>query len=239
MWYRKVGGVVHPVSSTDEAEDKSTTDPVTQAQHYLELPETEPPCNQSYHSPGDDMSNLYRTPAEGANALFFDDSIGLQDIPDDLNWFFEDIPMGSTSNGELTLMVPENTLPFTVSSPFVDPQHSQQSPSTSVSMNSDAWSTVRITLLASLSSLPQEILDTSFFHPSNLAIFYELYFENYHPHFPFLHRPSLSPAEASPLLIAAIVTLGSTLASDAAHYNVGQRIHDSLRWITFGVSMQI
>ncbi|OKL63017.1 hypothetical protein UA08_02043 [Talaromyces atroroseus] len=40
--------------------------------------------------------------------------------------------------------------------------------------------------------------------------------------------------EASPLLVAAIVTLGSTLSGDAVHYDAANKIHDSLRYLIFG-----
>lgn len=48
-----------------------------------------------------------------------------------------------------------------------------------------------------------------------------------------LHRPTLSITGSPPLLITAIVTLGSTLAADETIYCLGQRIHDALRWVIF------
>lgn len=99
------------------------------------------------------------------------------------------------------------------------------------------WSTVRSRVLSALCGLAPDVVESSFFAPANLAEFYELYFDHYDTHFPILHRPTLHPAEAPPLLMIAIVTLGATLSHDVNHFRIATRIHDGLRWIVFGVSI--
>jgi hypothetical protein len=96
----------------------------------------------------------------------------------------------------------------------------------------NTWFTVQGKLLQALSSIQQD-LHPHFFAPANLATCFNLYFDNYNPHFPLIHRPSLILTEAEPLLLAVIITFGSTLSSDEMIYEIGQKIHSNLRWIIF------
>lgn len=180
------------------------------------------------------LDNFYRihdiasTPAlDVAETLFFDESANIQDFPEDLDWFFEESQPGIFSTMGLQ---PAPTFPEPVTIPaFLNFHQPILSPSPST--YDVEWTVARANILASLSSLPPDLLESSFFRPDNMAMLYVLYFKNYHHHFPILHQPTLIVSEAPPLLLTAILTLGATLATDPAFYYLGQRIHDALRWI--------
>ncbi|KAL1960689.1 hypothetical protein VTO42DRAFT_6519 [Malbranchea cinnamomea] len=194
----------------------------------------------------------------GPSSLFLDSSVEVQGQPTEVDWFFEglaqrlspidfagfplpnppyDFVQPVTYPNTTTQHQPPGTLPdfsavpWGVSSAGDTPF---STPRTTSSLSFTPWSSVRTRLLSALSSVPPDVLESSFFYPTNLSSFYDLYFSNYHPHFPILHRPTLDPAEAEPLLITAIVTLGATLTSDENHYRIATLIHDHLRWLIFG-----
>lgn len=172
-------------------------------------------------------------------SLFFDPSFNIPDPSLDFEWLFDNISADfNSANGGLPVVSPQSSASAAGISPPSFPMQSPhiRSPASSHSSSSSPWVAVRANLLTALNTLAPDILMSSFFYPSNLAHFYDLYFENYHPHFPILHKPTLDPMKAPPLLIAAIVTLGSTLSSDAAHFETSIKIHDSLRYIIFNVS---
>lgn len=179
-------------------------------------------------------------------SLFFDPSTNIPDPALDFEWLFDNLSadlntaggsagIPSVTSPHSSISAPEISPPaLTVPSPAhirhpSSPQTSQISP----------WVEVRANLLKALGTLDPEIAMSSFFYPSNLAGFWDLYFENYHPHFPILHKHTLDPAQASPLMIAAIVTLGSTLSGDAVHWDASIKIHDTLRYLIFGVRISL
>jgi hypothetical protein len=178
----------------------------------------------------------YMLPNEGIDTLFFDDSTNVQDLPEDLDWFFEANQPGSMSTVDIVSGVSPLPMFQGVSSIPAPLSYPQQTPSPSTSTYESTWSIAQSRMISSLQSLPPELLESPFFNLHNLAMFYDLYFKNYHHHFPILHRPSLSVAEVHPLLLTAIVTLGATLAADPVFYFLGQQIHDALRWIILAVS---
>ena len=100
----------------------------------------------------------------------------------------------------------------------------------------DKWSDYQSYLRHGLGELDMELLNSPFFDPENLIKFYELYFQHYHPHFPILHQPTLTLATTNPLLLGALLALGSTLIEDEALFALGQRVHDGLRLIIINVS---
>ena len=188
----------------------------------------------SHLAPGQDFGQvLHQRPmGDVTDTLFFDVSATMEDLPDGLEWFFEMPQHGIVANDGL---VGSATAPLLHTEPviFESPLFSQNAALVSPPTANSAWSVVRPKLLMSLSALPPDVLESIFFHPCNLEFCFDLYFEKYHNHFPFLHRPTLSITESPPLLIIAIVTLGSTLATDETIFRIGQRIHDALRWIVF------
>lgn len=181
---------------------------------------------------------------ENVASLFFDPSFSVPDSSLDFEWLFDNIltDVNYAADKSLTAMVsPQSSIAAsTISPPSVPAQTSRNC--THLSCDSSlavTWTVVQARLLDTLHTFPPEILMSTFFYPSNLAQFYELYFENYHPHFPILHKPTLDPTTAPPLLVTAIVTLGSTLSTDAAHFQIAIKIHDSLRYLTFNVRAPI
>jgi hypothetical protein len=178
----------------------------------------------------------YGSPPGDPETIFFDDSANIWDLPDNLEWFFE------ASEHDAIAAITDADLSF-APRPFISSGapllscNDELGLTFNMTVTESCWFTVQSRLLQSLSSLHPDT-QSHFFHPSNLAMCYNLYFENYHPHFPILHRPTLFVTEAEPLLIAAIITLGSTLASDDTIYSIGQKIHGSLRWIIFQVRKQ-
>jgi hypothetical protein len=177
----------------------------------------------------------YRSPPDGPDTLFFDGSANIYDLPEGLDWFFEVPQPDALTNMDIVTTDPIPSHHTLIPSPLSIDQQSASGLLPSLSDNT--WPTVQARLIESLYSLPPDILQSCFFYPSNLTTCYELYFEKYHHHFPFLHRATLSVTEAEPLLIASIITLGSTMISDKAIYGIGHRIHDSLRWIIFQVGL--
>ncbi|KAI9739741.1 MAG: zf-C2H2 Zinc finger, C2H2 type [Cirrosporium novae-zelandiae] len=219
MWFRNIGGVVNAAPETQDEDAASSSKGQTTTPSIKEDDTISP------------VGTINARQIGGANSLFFDASTEMQDVPTDLGWLFQDTPLQSFENPELlgTINTPSPDLygslpPLYFQTPSIIPP----------SLPTDPWLTARSRLIASLGSLPPSLLESSFFYPQNLSSFYDLYFENYHPHFPILHRPSFSPTDASPFLIASLVTLGSTLAPDVTFFNIAKKIHDQLRWIIFG-----
>jgi hypothetical protein len=90
-------------------------------------------------------------------------------------------------------------------------------------------------VLSALTTLPAEILASSFFEAANLERFMQNYWNSYNPHFSLLHRPTFSVQDAPPLLLVALLTLGATLSPIEEHYVVAEQIHQNLRWLIFTV----
>ncbi|RDW85534.1 hypothetical protein BP5796_03859 [Coleophoma crateriformis] len=164
---------------------------------------------------------------EKVNPLFFDNTTDLQDIPTDLEWFFEDVLQNTPSAHESEGISEPVFYPFLQHEDFNADSPSENSP----------WFAISIDLRKNLAGLSSHVLDSPWFRPKNLADFYELYFNNYHPHFPVFHRPTMIPSEIPPLLLMAIVTLGSTLSSDASLFSITTQIHEYFRWTVCGSKM--
>ncbi|KAH9430338.1 hypothetical protein MCOR02_010048 [Pyricularia oryzae] len=88
-------------------------------------------------------------------------------------------------------------------------------------------------VMEALSSLPSELLTSTFFDAANLQMFMQKYWLEYNPHFQMLHRPSFVVADVPPLLLVSLLTLGATLSPDDSHYAVAEKIHQNLRWLIF------
>ncbi|OJJ48597.1 hypothetical protein ASPZODRAFT_150792 [Penicilliopsis zonata CBS 506.65] len=182
-------------------------------------------------------------------SLFFD-SACLPDSLRDFEWLFDNVSadFGAASEGASNInnsntsgisrerSMSTTTVDLSPSSFSMQTSQIRSPPLMDSSSYFAPWVTVQGRLLEALRILPPEILVSSFFYPANLARFFELYFENYHHHFPILHKPTLDPTKAPPLLITAIITLGSTLSSDAGHFEMATKIHDSLRYIVFNTA---
>lgn len=229
MHFRNTGGVVAAAGVVQNIISDTTTLPDT-PQISTSLM-----SRRTYQVNSTAPAFVSRSP-DDPETLFFDNSTNVWDLPDSLEWFFE-----APIQDSVITAISDNH-PSSMPAPFPSFHDSllpvsetlTLAPDTTV-VTSNCWSTVQSRLIKSLFSLPPDLLQSEFFQPNNLAMCFNLYFENYHSHFPILHRPTLIAAAAEPLLIASIITLGSTLATDEAIYSLGQRIHDSLRWIIFQV----
>lgn len=168
-----------------------------------------------------DTATPWEFSGTGVNPLFFDPSIDFQDVPNDLDWFFQDVlqktPSAASDHEAATDSM--NMFPYL-----------QQDLNLTFDTLTSPWVNVSAILRSSLEGLSPDLLNSPFFGPSNLAKCYELYFNNYHPHFPFLHRPSLVPIDMPPLLLVAIIALGATLSEDLVNFEIATRIHDDLRF---------
>lgn len=266
MWLRRNGGVLEKSAQRSLDEQKQSKDTLREVSsipvQHISVPKDPLPPNFEAPSSrirdnvpevpqydgssdhglgmrnGHGMTDSNRGQGISYDALFFDDSANIQDLPDDLDWFFENTQPDLMAMDLETSFAPTETFESHEAGAILSlPSYHQQSASPSTSTYESTWSIACSNILASLHSLPPDLLESPFFHPPNLAMFYDLYFKNYHHHFPILHRPSLSITEAPPLLLTAILTLGATLAPDPAFFYIGQRIHDALRWIIFAVSI--
>ncbi|KAJ5814499.1 Krueppel c2h2-type zinc finger protein [Penicillium riverlandense] len=242
MWFRNSGGIV------SSAPSRQTSDPDTQrrsiepASHSTAEPEqfSGIPTASTMNSPPGDPPNMMDTvvPDGTVTSLFMDPSFTGSDPLLDFEWLFDNVPtdFSAPADGGLTdIISPGHSASTTEMSPPSFPMQSQniRLPAPASPYSFAPWVIVQDRLFDALSTLPHELITSSFFSPSNLSHFYDLYFENYHPHFPILHKSTLDPTTAPPLLMTAIVTLGSTLSSEPAHFEGAVKIHDSLRYIIF------
>jgi hypothetical protein len=173
-------------------------------------------------------------------SLFMDPSFTGSDPLLDFEWPFDNVPTDFSApagDGFPDISSPGHSASTTEMSPPSFPMQSQniRLPAPTSPYSFAPWVIVQDRLFDALSTLPHELITSSFFSPSNLSHFYDLYFENYHTHFPILHKWTLDPTTAPPLLMTAIATLGSTLSSEPAHFEGAVKIHDSLRYIIFNV----
>jgi hypothetical protein len=166
---------------------------------------------------------------------------------DDLDWFFEpgqssqDLAETAISHLDIDLLMNVD-LPSQFRSGNMGAEYMLEGdriggvPSSS---QQDEWLIARSNILDALAQLDTSILQSPFFDVVNLKMFYALYLEHYHPHFPIVHQPTLSAISCEPLLLIAILDLGSTIVSDDALFLVGQQVHNSLRQIVINVRVVI
>ena len=263
MWFRNSGGLIGstPVPEPDETPQTQYQMPESAAMFTAEHEDTQHSIQQPSSGKGhgdleDETTNkpdlpvthdhpmdfrndmMYNLTEENVASLFFDPSLNNPDPSLDFEWLFDNVSQEFNPNDLPMIVSPESSISATNISPPAFPMHTPHISYPHPDQMSNApWVTVQARLLDVLNNLPPDVLMSPFFYPPNLAHFYNLYFENYHPHFPILHKPTLDPLNASPLLITAIVTLGSTLSSDVAHFETAVKIHDSLRYIIFNVSL--
>jgi hypothetical protein len=225
-------GVKSPYEDEDDDEDRADERTQSSVQHRQRTP------MESMDYRNDMMTSLND---DHVTSLFFDPSVSAPDPTLDFEWLFDNLSaeLNSAASGYMpSTMSPGSSMSGTGISPpsFTVPSPAYiRSPAPSQSSGNSPWVGVRSNLLTALNSLAPEILMSSFFYPTNLSHFWDLYFENYHPHFPIVHKPTLDPVKAAPLLVAAIVTLGSTLSKDVGHFEMSVKIHDSVRYIIFNV----
>ena len=217
------------------------------SQDPLQLPQQSPASLHSQPSSSyalDDASSF-----DSFHSLFVDDAISTsgQSGDDERNWLWNNYSDVDTSTSTLSQIQP-GQLPYdwqnsTVGTAYIGfpPSHvSSLSPENvpvhNLENSFNIWNVVRARLLSEFSNVATNIVSSTFFESRNLESFWNAYFDNYHPQYPFLHRPTLNPAEAPPLLVMSILALGATFASDVSHYTSAIKIHECLRSIIFDVS---
>jgi hypothetical protein len=228
MHYRSTGGVVKRPASQDgvemnvNTEDSSIPSFVSQTKSRVSGFLTNQVATAPHTTLQDatESWNFDNYSGSGVNPLFFDPAADFQDIPNDLDWFFQDVLQKTPSAASEYEAAPCPIDMF----PYLQQDFDMNIDTTS------PWVQVSSILRSSLDGLSPEILNGPFFGPANLTKCYDLYFNNYHPHFPFLHRPSLIPIEMPPLLVVAIVALGATLSEDPTNFEFATKIHDDLRF---------
>ncbi|KAJ6157939.1 Krueppel c2h2-type zinc finger protein [Penicillium chermesinum] len=244
MWYRNSGGIVvspsaqqdeapspliHPVSYQEPIAHRSWDIGMSAGQEEnkstARQPTEQDTSSMHTHAVGSLHNNVDFTNPANVTSLFWDPSFHAPDPLLDVDWLFEHIP---SNFNPMERGTGEEFSPTQTGSSEDD-----RSALKAGSPSSAPWFSAQARLFEALGTLPKSVLSSAFFMPSNLSHFFDLYFENYHPHFPILHRPTLNPATAPALLIAAIVTLGATLSKDDDHFQISTQIHDSLRYIIF------
>jgi hypothetical protein len=168
---------------------------------------------------------------------FFDVSNDATSLTQDLDWLFG-VGVDSWDDASAGLYRFNNILnPATEQLPVWSPLSGTSSQGSATNAVENAAHLVpRQKVLSALVTLPADVLSSSFFDAANLEWFMQSYWENYNPHFSLLHRPTFSVQDAPPLLLVALLTLGATLSPDRDHYQVAEKIHESLRWLIFTVS---
>ncbi|KAL2820309.1 fungal-specific transcription factor domain-containing protein [Aspergillus granulosus] len=166
-------------------------------------------------------------------------------VQDDLDWFFEpgqsshDLVDSAISHFDIGLLM-NTDLPTQYRSENISTEYMLEGdkvdtcPDTS---QEDEWLIARSNILDALSQLDTRILHSPFFDVDNLKMFHALYLTHYHPHFPIVHQPTLSITSCEPLLLAAILDLGSTIVHDETLFLLGQQVHNSLRHIIINSGM--
>ncbi|KAJ5777441.1 hypothetical protein N7520_000687 [Penicillium odoratum] len=188
----------------------------------------------------DEMSHQEAIPAvqfaEVDNStMFWQDLPELQTQRNDLEWLFEPlqgIPQASALPSEWTFNAPnlENSTIWQTETDLNVIVDKKSPPGL------EEWTLAHSRLIPALNQLDISVLYSPFFEVENLKIFYDLYFENYHPHFPIFHRPTMILSDIEPLLLVSLLTLGSTMSDDMHLYELGQQVHDALRLIIINVA---
>ncbi|KAL3443311.1 fungal-specific transcription factor domain-containing protein [Aspergillus insuetus] len=254
MFFRNTGGVVRPSAAAESLGCKSRT---SQSQacttSQLNLPQIEAHEHAPSSSSGDiDNTAIGQQPGEfqvrddpAVDPVWtgWDEPDNGQD---DLDWFFEpgqsshqDLVDSAISHFDIDLLMNVDLASQLRSGNMGGGYMLEEDKLGGFPSNSqqDEWVIARSNILDALAQLDTGILRSPFFDVVNLKMFYTLYLEHYHPHFPIVHQPTLSAISCEPLLLIAILDLGSTIVSDDSLFLVGQQVHNSLRQIIINSGM--
>lgn len=233
IFYRRPSGTVDlSILESDQICTEQTTQEITQPAH-----EPRRSSSLSFHEP-EEEHRPDNDPLEDPTMVIPAET----DIPsltpdrNDIDWMFDsflDAPQHDWAEfltSDVGLLRDEDATLETGLQELVQPND------LSNEQHEDKWSDYQSYLRRGLGQLDVELLNSPFFDPENLRKFYDLYFQHYHPHFPILHQPTLTLATTNPLLLGALLALGSTLIEDESLFALGQRVHDGLRLIIINVS---
>ncbi|CEL11298.1 hypothetical protein ASPCAL14401 [Aspergillus calidoustus] len=254
MFFRNTGGVVKPSSAAQSPRRKSKAS-LMQACTASQLNSTQIEGHE--HAASSSSGDMDKTTSDPQQPGEFQSGDGAAVDPvwtgwvepdnrqDDLDWFFEpgqssqDLVETAISHLDIDLLMNVD-LPSQFRSGNMGAEYMLEGdriggvPSSS---QQDEWLIARSNIFDALAQLDTSILQSPFFDVVNLKMFYALYLEHYHPHFPIVHQPTLSAISCEPLLLIAILDLGSTIVSDDALFLVGQQVHNSLRQIVINSGM--
>jgi hypothetical protein len=255
MFFRNTGGVVRPSVAAGSLGCKSRA---SQSQacttSQLNLPQIE-----AHEHAGSSSSGDIDNPAIGQQPGEFQVTNDTAVDPvwtgwaepdsgqDDLNWFFEpgqssqDLVDSAIAHFDIDLLMNVDLASQLRSGNMGGEYMLEEDKLGGFPSNShqDEWVIARSNIFDALAQLDTGILHSPFFDVVNLKMFYALYLEHYHPHFPIVHQPTLSAISCEPLLLIAILDLGSTIVSDDELFLIGQQVHNSLRQIIINVRVVI
>jgi hypothetical protein len=247
MFFRNTGGVVHPAlnisSSSDAAQFPHLH--VMQAQNACgDLPPEEtlaPERNVPPQSKDNDLGSSFWSGC----------ALDVPSVQDGLDWFFGeplqgiselvDPPIQPQLDPDLSIHLQPLAPCNSDSQAITHPTEEVEELNVLLDVNTDQendWNIALSGILVSLGQLDIRILRSPFFEIGNLKMFYDFYFKHYHPQFPIIHQATLSVATCHPLLLIAILDLGSTMVTDETLFDLGQQVHHSLRLIILNVRYQ-
>ncbi|KAH8884065.1 hypothetical protein GQ53DRAFT_731226 [Thozetella sp. PMI_491] len=244
MSYRNSGGY----SNTGRPDSATPSAPVTPCPTVLCEPVQPPPDQQMQDAvapeatPADTDQGLPLSPppvqvqdglempwsSDPEYYTFFDGPSDAGGLTQDLDWLFGHSPNDGSFDALRGLQV--NSVHVAVTSPGYETSSQGSLPA---SYADAAYLLPRESILATLASLPPNILGSSFFDAANLDMFMRNYWRQFNPHFSLLHEASFSVQDAPPLLLLSLLTLGATLSPDEEHYAVAEHVHQNLRSLIF------
>ncbi|KAL3465896.1 fungal-specific transcription factor domain-containing protein [Aspergillus heterothallicus] len=250
MFFRNTGGIVRPSPAFPSPSRKSRASQRCTSSHVdmIHIDGGEQACSMG----ADDTAIMVQQQGEfgvGDDATANPVWAGWPEpnsTQDDLDWFFEpgqnsqNLVNSAISHFDMDLLINVD-LPTQLRPENIAPEYNLEGHraigSASVEQEVDEWLIAQANIFDALAQLDTELLHSRFFDVNNLKMFYALYLEHYHPHFPIVHQPTLSMMSCEPLLLIAILDLGSTTVKDDALFRLGQQVHNSLRHIIINSGM--
>lgn len=241
MFFRNTGGVVHPSSSSSilfsSNEQTGISEPFQNP--HLPVMQIQNAGGMAEEETLTPEKNVLSASNDNSLNSFWTGSTQVPSIQDGLDWFFEPLQdISDLVDPSIPQFEPDS---FTLHD--ADNQaarHAADGEALNLSMDSHTdqdndWTCARSSILDSLNQLDIRVLTSPFFEIDNLKMFSDLYFKHYHPHFPIIHHPTFSVIACHPLLLIAILNLGSAMAMDEVLFHLGQQVHHSLRLIILNV----
>ncbi|KAF3396448.1 Zinc finger protein klf1 [Penicillium rolfsii] len=237
MFFRNTGGVVHPSSSSSILSSSNEQNGISEPFQNPHIPVMQ--IQNAGGMPGEDIfspgkSVLFASKDNGLNSFW----AGCNQVPsvqDGLDWFFEPLQdISDLVDPSIPQFEPDAFTLRDADNQAARAAADEEALNNSIVSNTDQhndWNFARSSILESLDQLDIRVLASPFFEVDNLKMFFDLYFKHYHPHFPIIHSATFSVIACHPLLLIAILNLGSAMAMDEVLFDFGQQVHHSLRLI--------
>jgi hypothetical protein len=250
MFFRNTGGVVHPSSSTGLSPSDERADLLQAFQSpHVHVMQIEDACGNIQDETLELEKVVPSPPKDTELNSFWVTTSQITTDQDGLEWFFEPLQgISDLANYPVPQFEPQVAIQFQLPSPPHNSDHQATMNAahgegfnllidTHADQDND-WTCARSNMLDSLSQLDMRVLQSPFFEVDSLKMFFDLFFKHYHPHFPIIHHATFSVVACHPLLLVAILNLGSAMASDEMLFHLGQQVHYSLRLTIFNVCLQ-